>query len=482
MGIHNSWWDSTQNARGRARSTAESSFVESGMAGLVQAQELDASLKELWTLRETFFAAEPSQKRALVDKRARAIVSAAEGLGGAGSSAEERARASFVRGRALDAGEDYSKEAEEFLSRAAKLAPDFVAAWNALGHAFWKKRDLAGARDCFEAANERSANATSLRSLSQLARATAAPSGGGEPFERSVALAKEALRLDLGDGESWYVLGNAHVARYFHRGPTGRKTSDLTSAAKAYAAAEAKYAVANATTTDVDVEGVRGSWGNPDLFLNRGNLRRYLEDYDGAIADLERAEAMDPTLTPAREAVDDCSRWARRVEDLVKRKGGFKPKKRYELDAALQSNAGLKAPEGYEESTLAKLHRSDLGATAATAAAHFLASPNARKCLVLVVALELRRDGAVPPDALLALGRGKLETPCVALSVYDGDTAKLAPGSLVVVLDPVVIKVPSPDPGGPGYLAVHCTDATKLLVDGTPLPKVLRATSSSTTQ
>jgi len=81
----------------------------------------------------------------------------------------------------------------------------------------------------------------------------------------------------------------------------------------------------------------------------------------------------------------------------------------------------------------------------------------------------------------LAFGRGNAATPCVALSVYDGDTAKLAPGAVVVVLDPVVVDVPSPDAGGDGYAAVHCGDAAKILLDGKPLPTVLRATSSSTT-
>lgn len=174
----------------------------------------------------------------------------------------------------------------------------------------------------------------------------------------------------------------------------------------------------------------------------------------------------------------------RRVEDLVKRKGGLKPKKREAMDRALLSNKGLVAPPGYKEARVAHLTKSPLGASRADAAAHFGASPNTNKCLVLVVLLELRRDGAVPPDGLLALARSQDETtegPCVALSVYDGDTAKLTPGSLVVVLDPVVIDVPPVDDLGLGYQAVHVTDASKLLVDGTPLPRVLRATASSAT-
>jgi len=33
--------------------------------------------------------------------------------------------------------------------------------------------------------------------------------------EKSVSLAKEAINLDLNDGESWYVLGNALFSNFF---------------------------------------------------------------------------------------------------------------------------------------------------------------------------------------------------------------------------------------------------------------------------
>ena len=86
----------------------------------------------------------------------------------------------------------------------------------------------------------------------------------------------------------------------------------------------------------------------------------------------------------------------------------------------------------------------------------------------------------MPPDALLCLGRAsgkENEPPCVALSVYDGDTAKLVPGATVLVLDPVVVDVPG-ESGG--YRAVHVTDASKLRVDGVALRRVYAGQASST--
>ncbi|KAH8076155.1 hypothetical protein JL721_145 [Aureococcus anophagefferens] len=332
-------------------------------AQVAAAPSLDAQLRELWAVRDGFFASDPAAKAALVARRVSSLVAAAEACDA--SSAEARARGA---------------------EPAVKLAPDDVAAWNALGHAFWKKGDTAGAGDCYEAARSRARRAR-VRALSQLARAGPRPADGA--FDRSVALAKDALRCDLGDGESWYVLGNAHVARFFSRGAGGRDPRDLRFAAKAYASAEAKY---DKTWKDPpDVGGIRGTFGNPDLFFNRGHLRRYVEDYAGACADFAKARDLDGAL-PAQDAIDDTQRWVRRVEDLVRRKGALKPKRRYELDAALRSNAGLKAP-GLQRARR-DLVKAPLGASDADAAAHFRSAANARTFVVLVVALELRRDGA----------------------------------------------------------------------------------------
>ena len=54
-------------------------------------------------------------------------------------TAAQRARLAYIEGRAHDACEGYSPEAEAALSRAVKLAPSDHEAFNALGHCFWKK-------------------------------------------------------------------------------------------------------------------------------------------------------------------------------------------------------------------------------------------------------------------------------------------------------------------------------------------------------
>lgn len=46
----------------------------------------------------------------------------------------------------------YSKEAEEVLSRAVKLDPKHVDAWNELGESYWKKDEIEEAKNCFSGA------------------------------------------------------------------------------------------------------------------------------------------------------------------------------------------------------------------------------------------------------------------------------------------------------------------------------------------
>ena len=60
----------------------------------------------------------------------------------------------FLRGKALDYLPEYSKSAEEYLSKAVKLMPSKYETWDALGHVYWKKKDLTAARKCFEGSLE----------------------------------------------------------------------------------------------------------------------------------------------------------------------------------------------------------------------------------------------------------------------------------------------------------------------------------------
>lgn len=58
----------------------------------------------------------------------------------------------MLTGKALNVTPDYSPKAEELLSKAVKLEPELVEAWNQLGEVYWKKGDVAAAHTCFSGA------------------------------------------------------------------------------------------------------------------------------------------------------------------------------------------------------------------------------------------------------------------------------------------------------------------------------------------
>lgn len=70
------------------------------------------------------------------------------------SSERFKHKAEFLlqKGRCLNVTPDFSAVAEECLSRAVKLEPGLVEAWNTLGEQYWKKEDLVGAKNCFNGA------------------------------------------------------------------------------------------------------------------------------------------------------------------------------------------------------------------------------------------------------------------------------------------------------------------------------------------
>lgn len=64
----------------------------------------------------------------------------------------KRAKYYYLKGRALNVTQEYNKEAEELLSKAIKLDPKLVDAWNELGECYWKHDNLLEAKNCFTGA------------------------------------------------------------------------------------------------------------------------------------------------------------------------------------------------------------------------------------------------------------------------------------------------------------------------------------------
>ena len=178
----------------------------------------------------------------------------------------QRARVLLYKGKALSARDTYDKQAEEALTRSVKLDPSNADTWIWLGEIFYLKKDYLQSKRCFEGSIENSGeNKQALRKLSMVSRLLGDDDERKRAVRESVELAKRAVGLDLKDGYSWYVLGNAHLTNFFMNCPG---SDELSKALKAYGQAEKLLGVPE-----------------PDLHYNRGEAYKYLERYQEAVSD-----------------------------------------------------------------------------------------------------------------------------------------------------------------------------------------------------
>ncbi|XP_077154196.1 tetratricopeptide repeat protein 5 isoform X1 [Ranitomeya variabilis] len=187
----------------------------------------------------------------------------------------------MLKGRALNVNPNYCLEAEEVLSKAVKLDPGLVEAWNELGEVYWKKMDVTAAKTCFLGALNHCKNKVSLRNLSMVMRQQRLqdPDENSRNIMDSVKQAKRAVQMDTRDGTSWYILGNAYLSLFFC---TGQNPKISQQALNAYVQAERVDKTASS---------------NPDLHLNRATLSKYEENYQGALDGFSRAAALEPSWT-----------------------------------------------------------------------------------------------------------------------------------------------------------------------------------------
>lgn len=144
-----------------------------------------------------------------------------------------------------------------------------------------------------------------LRSLSMVIRKLATGEDTIKILTQSIDYAKKAVGSDLSDSESWYILGNAHLA-FFFKGT--QQYEHLDFALKAYTQAEERQV-----------------YQNPDLYYNRATIYNYLEKYNAAIEDYEVAHAIDPNLG-AKERGKAIEDFIVHVVSLIKKKGTVKNK------------------------------------------------------------------------------------------------------------------------------------------------------------
>eukprot|EP00301_Raphidiophrys_heterophryoidea_P000175 c10092_g1_i1.p1 GENE.c10092_g1_i1~~c10092_g1_i1.p1 ORF type:complete len:287 (+),score=64.55 c10092_g1_i1:48-908(+) len=197
-----------------------------------------------------------------------------------------RALCELCTGKSVDIHDTFSVEAHGHFERAVKLNPRSVDAWNALAESFWKTKDYSMAQVCFCSALNVKQNKVTLRRLSMIVRiiinTKRSPQSASvvHDLENSLKLAKDAVALDIKDGVSWYVMGNAFMGLYFARQTEGDPSDLLRQAIRAYNQAEA----------------LLGDTQIPDLHHNRANVYAYLQEHSRALTDLATAHSLDASL------------------------------------------------------------------------------------------------------------------------------------------------------------------------------------------
>ncbi|EDV26013.1 uncharacterized protein TRIADDRAFT_55686 [Trichoplax adhaerens] len=284
----------------------------------------EKSLQELYHMRDHFFELYPvklsDKKYSMLREKMSALIAIIDQIQEQTDfrlqSKEYKFKCSYIKGKALNVLPDYSDEAEKASSLAVKLDPTSIDAWNNLGECYWKKKNMEAAKNCFNDAITRSRNKDSLRRYSMVLRQLG--SDTSEKFKNiceSVDIAKEAVSLDVSDGNSWLVLGNAYLARFF---AGGQSPKILQQSLSSYSQADKDSSTALCS----------------DLHFNRATVYKYQEEYQKAMEGYDRALQLEPTWTQCKERLEDITSYLKKIMEFIETKGKIKQKR---LTAMLQS-------------------------------------------------------------------------------------------------------------------------------------------------
>ncbi|XP_021733136.1 LOW QUALITY PROTEIN: tetratricopeptide repeat protein 5-like [Chenopodium quinoa] len=373
----------TQNPSTQTDDADEDPLLKASMATL-----------NLYKIRDTFYPKNPDDKISKLQQDSQYCLNLLDSIPPEfRKSAIQRATYEHLKGKVLDVFPDYRKEAEDHLSKAVKLNPSLTDAWLSLGNCFWKKGELVSAKNCFHRALSKGPDKNVLCQLSMLERKMAQDSDNkAELVDESIRHAKEAIALDVADGNSWYNLGNACLTSFFASGAWDH--SKLCQSLKAYQNAEKDEMMK----------------GNPDLYFNCATVNKYLENYDKALNGFEAACKIDPALNASGE-IQKMVGLLDKLESLLK--GHIKAKR---LASLVSSLVPVEANLSYKKATIDLLFEGLNKSTAVTGKVLFY----------------VKHDN-VAPLYYVACDSNQM---CFVLSVYGIQDNVIREGDQITLLEP----------------------------------------------
>lgn len=359
---------------------------------------------------------------------------------------------SLQYGRALNIIPEYSKECEDYLSKAVKRDPSLIEGWNLLGETFWKKGDISSAKDCFEGSLKREKNKVALRSMSMVLRQIkcSTPKDYVNNVIKSVESAKEAVGIDADDGMTWYILGNAYLSLFF---ATDHSAQTISLALGAYEQAE-----------KVDSR----SKFNSDLHYNRAQACRFHESYCDAFDGWQQAINLDPKWQDPVNRKEELLKYLIKVNSLVQQKGKVKAKRLQKLMSSLNRKAlGPLTPSKLVEKNV-KIDQVSI--------ADLKEGMNPEKMVLGSVVCNFADVAKVPYTFALVDSKGT----CCAVTVYNLAEGKgMIIGDTVAIAEPylnaVDITLPDEEQTKCNFTCLRVNDPTLLIVNGRKVPDDHRA-------
>ncbi|XP_013141457.1 PREDICTED: tetratricopeptide repeat protein 5-like [Papilio polytes] len=277
---------------------------------------LTKEIEALYKFRDLFFENHPlemaTQRNIIVEDRKKLLVEKCETIDvDTQIPFSMRAQFLYLKGRCYNIGPAYEGKALQYLSKAVKLNPSLTAAWNELGECYWKNMNMKDAKASFEGALKNQRNRLSLRCLSVIIRQQ---NNDRIHHERvalllnSVEMAKEAVALDIKDGMSWMVLGNAYLCQFF---TVAQDPNTLKLCMSAY-----KQAWLDPVAR-----------GQPDLYFNKGVALKYEEIYDEALQNFVHATRLDPLWVQPQADCEKLTNYLKDTNELVHTRGKLKAKR-----------------------------------------------------------------------------------------------------------------------------------------------------------
>lgn len=329
----------------------------------------------------------------------------------------------YLKGKVLNIKEEYDQESLELLSKAIKLSPSNPDAWNELGDVYWKKGDIDGARNCFESALKHDPRKKeSLRSLSILLRSVVSKptvpsvtSDGGKNLMDSLARAKEAVQVDMTDGHSWSILGNAYLMLHC----TSNQSNDSMNLMR-----QAKVAYNRAKSDQIEAN-------QPDFLYNYANILQFEEDYQESVDILYKVSIMDKDWKEPRERRNEILAGLKEINEMVRKKASLKSKRLQSLVASLiketiKTSELIKDPN-YKCTTVRELMSKDT----------LISGKVISKCWMNVKVI-----GSVSFKKSICLTMIAIDKneDCISLSIYNlGKEPRI--GDLITIKDPAIRMV-----------------------------------------